>query len=228
LKDIPIELLESDSFFAALGYFVGKESRDCIPVVDGIIRASKTQLKIFSAAAASAGSVGLFHMIGITPEAQTITDAFQGSNPTKTVIVDERVINNSINDLSHNILDQEIDGILIGCPHASFQETEEIDRLLTMGKKTLRFKTKFFLQISPQTEKLISTNGFKARFSERGGRLLVGTCMFHLPYLKAECSHIMTNSAKFAYYGPGELGVDISFGSTRQCVQIALDERVDS
>lgn len=226
LDNIPNEILETDTFFAALGYLVGKESRSLIPVIDGIKQATCNQLKIFSAAAASAGSVGLFHMIGITPEAQTLIKAFQGEKPQKTVIVNESILQKSIDELSHNSNDNEIDGILIGCPHASLQEIEEIDRLLATTNFSSKFSKYFFIQISPQTEKLITANGFKERFLRKGGRLLVGTCLFHLPYLKAECSHYVTSSGKFAYYAPGELNANISFGSIKQCVQIALGERV--
>jgi predicted aconitase len=39
--------------------------------------------------------------------------------------------------------------------------------------------------------------------------------------LPAEIQHLMTNSAKFAYYTPGLLGRKISFGSLEDCVRSA-------
>ena len=36
----------------------------------------------------------------------------------------------------------------------------------------------------------------------------------------------MTNSAKYAHYAPGLLGVDVAFGSTENCVESAIRGRV--
>jgi predicted aconitase len=36
----------------------------------------------------------------------------------------------------------------------------------------------------------------------------------------------MTNSAKWAWYAPGNLGVQVAFGSLRECVDSAVEGRV--
>jgi predicted aconitase len=36
----------------------------------------------------------------------------------------------------------------------------------------------------------------------------------------------MTNSAKWAYYAPGNLGVEVAFGSLEECVASAAQGRV--
>ena len=45
------------------------------------VTVTEDQLKAFGAAAASSGSVALFHMVGITPEAPSIVIATQGVAP---------------------------------------------------------------------------------------------------------------------------------------------------
>jgi predicted aconitase len=37
---------------------------------------------------------------------------------------------------------------------------------------------------------------------------------------------VMTSSAKWAWYAPGNLGVRVVFGSLRECVESAVDGRV--
>ncbi|QPP08048.1 hypothetical protein G4Z16_18425 [Streptomyces bathyalis] len=37
----------------------------------------------------------------------------------------------------------------------------------------------------------------------------------------------MTSSAKWAYYGPGNLGICVAFGSLRECVESAVTGRVE-
>jgi hypothetical protein len=38
---------------------------------------------------------------------------------------------------------------------------------------------------------------------------------------------VMTNSAKWAYYAPGNLGVKVALGSLRECVASAIAGKVD-
>jgi predicted aconitase len=37
---------------------------------------------------------------------------------------------------------------------------------------------------------------------------------------------VMTNSGKWAYYAPGNLGVEVVFGSLAECVRSAIEGRV--
>ena len=63
------DLKQRDAFFAMLGLIVGSESGKRVPAVVGIDEATEDQLKTLGAAAASSGSVGLVHVVGVTPEA---------------------------------------------------------------------------------------------------------------------------------------------------------------
>jgi predicted aconitase len=47
------------------------------------------------------------------------------------------------------------------------------------------------------------------------------TCTYVTPILKADTKVVMTNSAKWAYYAPGNLGVSVVFGSLEECVRSA-------
>jgi len=44
--------------------------------------------------------------------------------------------------------------------------------------------------------------------------------------LPERISHLMTNSAKYAYYSPGLLGVDVIYGRLTDCVESAVQGRV--
>jgi predicted aconitase len=63
--------------WGALGGVIGRLAGNYwdVPVIEGIARApTSDQLKHFGAAMASFGSVALFHLVGITPEAPTLRD----------------------------------------------------------------------------------------------------------------------------------------------------------
>jgi predicted aconitase len=59
-----------------------------------------------------------------------------------------------------------------------------------------------------------------------GAQLTVDTCILTSPMLPADVKYLMTNSAKFAYYAPGMLGRQITFGSLQDCVASAVEGRV--
>jgi predicted aconitase len=50
----------------------------------------------------------------------------------------------------------------------------------------------------------------------------VDVCTYYSPRVRGLRGRIMTNSAKWAYYAPGMLGVEVCFGSLRECVESAV------
>ena len=65
---------------------IGAGSHGRIPVIEGLPPPrSEDQLKALGAAAASLGSVALFHAIGTTPEAPTLSDAFGAREPDEII-----------------------------------------------------------------------------------------------------------------------------------------------
>ncbi len=88
IQDVPLSLQSNESFYPVLGHLIGKIAQDRIPVITGLrVTPSEDQLKALGAAAASSGTVALFHMVGVTPEAPTQEAAFQGRQPSRVVPV---------------------------------------------------------------------------------------------------------------------------------------------
>ncbi len=76
--------------WGALGKIVGHPHQDyfAVPVFDGVREVpAPDALKHLGAALASYGSMAMFHMIGVTPEAPTALAAFGGNAPTHTITV---------------------------------------------------------------------------------------------------------------------------------------------
>src|SRR4030042_5789693 len=66
-------IMRGNAFYAAFGHLLGSLVQDKIAVVEGLPpQASSDQLKALCAAAASSGAVGLFHAVGLTPEANSV------------------------------------------------------------------------------------------------------------------------------------------------------------
>jgi cis-L-3-hydroxyproline dehydratase len=224
VKEIPEIVQLRDDFYPILGHFVGKISLDKIPVIDGIcIIPNEDQLKALGAAAATSGAVSLFHMIGITPEAQTREVAFQGNAPTKVIKVSMDMLRESRQELTHTD-SEELDMVVLGSPHFSLSEFKRLGPLVRGKQK--HPNVKFLVTSSRAMTQLAKQAGFLDPLQAFGAQLTVDTCILTTPMLPAEITYLMTNSAKFAYYTPGLLNRKITFGSLKDCVNSAIEGRV--
>ena len=220
LVDIPEELQRGDDFYPVLGNLIGKASLDKIPVIEGMgVRPDEDQLKSFGAAAASSGGVALFHMVGITPEAPTLGSAFQGRLPLETVDVTMEALRESRRTLTHTF-NKKLDMVVLGSPHFSLAEYRRLAPLVRGKRKHPNVKflvtsSRAMTQLAKQTGALDSLEAF-------GAQITVDTCILTSPMLPPEIEHLMTNSAKFAYYTPGLLARKIAFGSMEDCVNSAV------
>jgi predicted aconitase len=226
LVDISTAVMQSNTFYATLGHLIGSLAEDKIPVIEGLpAEVSSDELKALCAAAASSGAVALFHAIGVTPEASTSEEAFQGEEPERIVDISLSDLRKSRSDLSTAQEGTNLDLIVLGCPHFSFDEFRELVKLIraaTEKDKSLHPRVRFVV-ISCQTSYALSQrNGLINALTDFGIEVTLDTCVFHTPMVSPDTKVIMTNSGKCAYYAPGELGVQVAFGSMAECVESAV------
>ncbi len=55
---------------------------------------------------------------------------------------------------------------------------------------------------------------------------MTDTCTYITPVMAPFDGPAMTDSPKWAYYAPGNLGIDVVFGTVDDCVQSAIEGRV--
>lgn len=220
LIGIPQRLMQSDDFYPVLGHLIGKASLDKIPVIEGMaIQPEEDQLKAFGAAAASSGGVAMFHMVGVTPEASTLEEAFHGKAPVKTIQVTMDNLRESRRALTHTD-SSKLDMVVLGSPHFSLAEYKRLAPMLEGKRK--HPGVKFLVTSSRAMTQLADRAGFLKPLQTFGAQITVDTCILTSPMLPAEIQNLMTNSAKFAYYAPGLLGRKIAFGSLEDCVNSAV------
>ena len=61
-----------------------------------------------------------------------------------------------------------------------------------------------------------------ARLADAGVQLVTDNCTYITPVMADIHGTAMTDSAKWAYYAPGNLGLDVAFGSVEDCVESAV------
>lgn len=221
LVRVPDVAYADPSFYTVLGYLVGKEAGNRVPVIDGLDRApSMEELKAFCSTVATSGAVGLFHMVGVTPEAPTLEAALGGHEPTETLVVTAADLRRVWDELSSG-QGNEIQSVVVGSPHATLGDFVELAGLVQDRKKAdgvdFLITTSRFVRDQAAQQNLIDP------LTEFGARISTDTClcMLNQSKLPAGTVGVMTNSGKFAHYGPGLIDRGVYFGSTRDCVESA-------
>lgn len=225
LRHLPSALYERDDFYPVLGYLLGTLVADEIPVVAGLAaHPGDDRLKALVAAAASSGSVALVHLVGITPEAPTLEEAFQGKPPERTVVVGMDELRAARAALTTAGGGGELDVVAFGSPHCSLAECRELAALMAGHRAAPGVEV--FVTTSRAVRDVLDRGGELATLSEFGAKVTADTCIVVSPLVHRGARVLMTNSAKYAHYGPGILGVRSVFGATAECVASAMAGRV--
>ena len=213
-----------DHYFPALGYLVGQVTGDRIPAIVGLHRATSDQLKAFGAASAASGSVALYHMVGITPEARTVEEAFGGRPPTDRHGVGRREIARIMEQMSTG-QGGSVDVVGVGCPHASIDQMRRYAALLE-GKR-VHAGVELWVCANSVVEEMARRMGYLETIERAGAKLMVGTCHNNCPLGAWGFGRLVTDSGKFAYYTPTTVGTECVFASTEACIQAAITGRVE-
>jgi len=190
---VMIEVENGIKDLAALGYFVGANIGERVPYFKGIDPKTPLEaLKPLCAALAASGSVALFHVEGITPEAKTALKGLKAQE-LETIHVDLADTQETAAKLSTTKGPVEL--IAIGCPHLSPAELNKVASIL-MGKKPRPNGPKLWVCTSK-----VSRNKAKSAVAiiEKFGLVLCDTCMVVSP-IEGLFSSTATNSAKAAHY----------------------------
>ena len=220
LAQVPEELREKEIFCHVLGHLMGKVSGNRIPVITGLpAKTPKDSLKALAAAGAASGAIGLYHAVGITPEAPTLEAALQGRPAEVFYRVTPPSLVEARDSLS-TTAGGSVDMVALGTPHFSFTEFARLMPLLD-GRK-IHSDVAFYVSTSRHVAALAAQNGWIEALEKAGVTVLVDTCTYFTPAVRGCKGQVMTNSAKWAYYAPGMLPVKVAFGSLRDCVESAV------
>jgi predicted aconitase len=218
LEGLSSDSLDSDWLYPVLGSLIGRKISAGIPVIVGLDEhASEDRLKALGAGAASTGAVAMFHAVGVTPEATTLEQATGGAAlPELTVgeaeIADERLKLTS----SHGEPPQAVS---LGAPHYSPAQLTKLGGWLRDRRAVMP------LFVNTNRAAVESVPEVVRALAESGVTVVTDTCTYITPIIDPAIRVVMTDSAKWAYYAPGNLGVGVVFGSAEECVATALGDR---
>ncbi|WP_170971390.1 MULTISPECIES: aconitase X [Mesorhizobium] len=215
--------LESEIAWPVLGSLFGRLAGTEIGVVAGIGKhPGEDALKAFGAAAASSGSVGLFHMEGITPEAPDLARVLRGAEPAERIVVTGQMVRDAQARLSTAERTDRIDAVAIGSPHLSVEEFARLRKLLA-GR---RVAVPFYACTGRHVLSELDRDGGRVTLEAQGITVVADTCVVVTPIMADMPGGVlMTNSGKFAHYAPGNTGYAVLYGSMADCVESAVSGR---
>lgn len=233
-------MLGHEAVWAALGGVVGRLVGESIPLLTGIDPhvADEDKLKAFGATAASSGGVALFHITGVTPEALAAGwgggtggsgGAGVGGEPDpgvlETAVIAPAMVRAMRDELTTADPSAPLDAIALGTPHFSSTEFGQLAGLL-QGKPSFSPGCTVWINTSREVLAQARGAGHAQAAEDRGARIVVDTCTYITPILGPDERSVMTPSGKWAWYAPMNLGVDIIFGTTAECVDSAIAGKV--
>ena len=159
------------------------------------------------------------HLAGITPEAPTLEAAFHGHVPGEFITFTDATRREMYAAL-RNHKGEEIDSVILGCPHASLHEIAEIADLLR-GKRVAE-GVRLWVNAARTTKAGADAMGYTRVIERAGGTILCDTCPTNL---RIPARRIVTCGFKQAHYARGMVGAEVIVARLELCIRAALSGR---
>jgi predicted aconitase len=154
----------------------------------------------------------MLHVEGVTPEAGRIAaKADRAAITREDMIAGWRELNGG---------PETIDLVAIGSPHASVDECRALADVLAGRKVAVATIVTAGRQVIEEAR----AEGTLQRLEASGVQVLPDLCWCSIsePVFPPDARTVMTNSGKYAHYGPGLSGRALRFGSLAACAEAAV------
>lgn len=206
-----------DLFWPLLGWLVGRQSPDRIPLVTGLegVPSSRDDLKAMCAAFGTTSGAPMLHVAGHTPEADRCRDP--GASVVTLGRNDFRAAWEELNQG-----ETKVDLVAIGSPHSSL---EEVRRLVDLfGTRHCAAETQMIVTLGREVLRAAAGEGLVVRLQAAGVRLIPDLCWCSVtePVFPPHAKGLLTNSGKYAHYAHGLSGRHVRLASLADCVEAAV------
>ncbi|HEV2508956.1 aconitase family protein [Bosea sp. (in: a-proteobacteria)] len=218
-RGVKVELPEGadSAAWPLVGYLTGLASPDRIPLIRGLAKTQPTRddLKALCAAFGTTSAAAMLHIEGITPEADGL-----GGVPEDEVVITREHLAVGWRKLSEGPSD--VDLVAIGSPHASLDECRAFATRL--GGCPVAATLSVIITAGREVIAAAQADGTLAKLRQSGVEIIPDLCWCSItrPVFPEEAKVVLTNSGKYAHYGPGLSGCAIRLGTLDDCVDAAL------
>lgn len=222
--------LETERFdyadYVALAHWTGKILFDQIAVYNGLPKNIRPDhVKYMCASQIYNSAAGMFHIVGVTPEAPTLEAAFGGKKPAQRFIFGRKERAEAYEEFC-SATEKKVDMVVVGCPHCSLNEISEIAQLLN-GRK-INKDVRLWIGTSLHTRALAERMGLVDITEGAGGLILTDVCIRAAvlpPYSEALGVRVLaTTSGSIAQnaYRRSKGKTTAWFGSMKDCIDASV------
>jgi hypothetical protein len=211
--------------WGALGAAVGWQILDywTVPALefDEPVEPSPDELKHLAASIAAHGSIAMFHIVGVTPEAASRDTAFGGLPPERSITIERSDLDAAYRRYAP--FSGAVRLVVFTAPQLSIFEMRDIARLLE-GRRVAE-GTRLILTTNDSTLASAASLGYRQTLEAAGALLIKGTCWYIMqPEKQREAfgwTDVVTNSAKLANNIGGARYRSVLL-STEACIEAAV------
>lgn len=217
--DLPDDV--DDAVWPLIGYLAGQVSPNRVPLLRGLAAAKPTRddLKALCAAFGTTSAAAMLHIEDVTPEAAS---SLAGAEPRRAIT--RKDMAEGWRHLSAG--PEEIDLVALGSPHASLSECRAFAAALDGRKR--HADVSVIVTAGQEVISQAGEEGTLARLRDAGVVVLPDLCWCSIsePVFPPKARTVITNSGKYAHYGPGLSGRSVRFGSLNDCAEAAATGKV--
>ncbi|MCL1994068.1 MAG: aconitase X catalytic domain-containing protein [Spirochaetes bacterium] len=211
-------LLEWDVLGFTLGRLLPKNE---VPVLTGrLSRPDIHKLRQLCSSISVTSAAEICHIVGLTPEAQTLEMALGHKKPKYEINVTKAEF-----DKSFAMLCDEgrgaVDFVSIGCPHLSLWELKQIAKHLEGRKVSPSAELQIWTDYA--TKEMAAVNGYAKTIEASGAYLLTGSCPVLIKESHKNAFAMVMHGAKQAWSIRHQSKVPVYYGSIGQCIDAAVN-----
>ncbi|MER0238924.1 aconitase X [Fulvimarina sp. MAC8] len=218
--DIDLPKGADDLIWPLIGYLAGLKSPDRIPLIRGIEQSGPTvdDLKTLCAAFGTTSSAPMLHIAGVTPEAEDFEVADVPHHKIGHSDFAEALV-------KLNSGPDAIDLVAIGSPHASLEECRRL--AVALDGRRIHASVVLIVTLGHAVKTELEQEGVLARLEQAGVRVHTDLCWCSIvrPLFPVDARAVVTNSGKYAHYGPALSGCAVRLASLAGCVEAAVTGR---
>ncbi|UCE53833.1 MAG: aconitase X catalytic domain-containing protein [Desulfobacterales bacterium] len=221
--------LDGTTDYGAAGYYVGSIVGSGVPVFEGIYQPRQEELMVLGSALATSGTVAMYHITGVTPDAPTTEGAFGGNPIQEKIVVTKKELDEVYQKL-HTAKNFDVDFVYLGCPQYTVDQIRNVAALLD-GRR-VHTNTTLWIGTNRMAFAMAERMGYHEIIKKAGGVLVCDTCPM-LSFLRLDALEkqglsgpayrtMLTDSPKQAKYANNTIGCDIILDKIDVCIESAV------
>lgn len=217
--------VESQLEWNLLGKAIGIQlPSGSIPVIFGnLMDVNFNKLRSLCTMLAISSNCEMCHIVGVTPEARTIEDAFQGRKTGAEIIVNDQILTEVFDSVCDKG-DNPIDFVSLGCPHYDIDQIRRA-AMAIKGKK-VHENVHFMMWTVYPIKCMADENGYTKIIEEAGGHIYTSTCPSTMGEVFLSQYHgFVLDSLKMAGSLKSEASGNVYLGDMEGCIEAAVNGR---